>query len=198
LAALERDEVKRQQWRDDLQAKPADAYVFIDESSTHLTMTPLYARSAKGQRAFGVVPRKRGTNITLIAALSQAGMNATMTLEGSLDGEAFEVYVKKVLVPTLRPGQTIILDNLRVHENVRAHALIEQAGCSVRFLPAYSPDLMPIEPGFSKVKSLLRSLGARTMPAFDKAVSLAVNSVSANDAIGFFKHCGYTLSAQPL
>jgi hypothetical protein len=99
LAALERDEVKRQQWRDDLQAKPADAYVFIDESSTHLNMTPLYARSAKGQRAFGVVPRQRGTNITLLAALSQAGMNATMTLEGSLDGEAFEVYVKKCSYP---------------------------------------------------------------------------------------------------
>jgi transposase len=181
-----------------MQTKPADDYVFIDESSTHLNMTPLYARSAKGQRAFGVIPRKRGTNITLIAALSKAGMNATMTLEGALDGEAFEVYVRQVLVPTLRPGQTIILDNLRVHENAQARSLIEQAGCSVRFLPSYSPDLMPIEPGFSKVKSLLRSFAARTMTAFDKAVKLAVNSVSAKDAFGFFYHCGYILSSQPL
>jgi transposase len=136
--------------------------VFIDESSTHLTMTPLYARSAKGQRALGVVPRKRGTNITLIAALTKAGIKATMTLEGSLDGLAFEVYVRRVLLPTLKQGQTVILDNLRVHENAQARFLIEQAGCSLRFLPSYSPDLMPIEGGFSKVKSVLRSLGART------------------------------------
>jgi transposase len=181
-----------------MQTVTADDYVFIDESSTHLNMTPLYARSAKGQRAFGVIPRKRGTNITLIAALSKAGMKATMTLEGSLDGEAFEVYVSKVLVPTLRPGQTIILDNLRVHENAQARSLIERAGCSLRFLPAYSPALMPIEPGFSKVKASLRSFAARTMPAFDKAVRHALNSISANHAKGFFNHCGYSLSGQPL
>mgnify|MGYP002777031395 CR=1 FL=1 len=181
-----------------MQTKHADDYVFIDESSTHLTMTPLYARSARGQRAFGVVPRKRGTNITLIAALSKAGMKATMTLEGSLDGEAFEVYVRKVLVPTLMPGQTVILDNLRVHENAKARCLIEQAGCSLRFLPAYSPDLMPIEGGFSKVKAILRSLGARTTTTFDRAVKQAVNTISSKDALGFFNRCGYALSGQPL
>jgi transposase len=180
-----------------MQPKQADDYVFIDESSTHLNMTPLYARSAKGQRAFGVIPRKRGMNITLIAALTKEGMKATMTLEGSLDGEAFEVYVRRVLVPTLRPGQTVILDNLRVHENARARSLIEQAGCFVRFLPAYSPDLMPIEGGFSKVKTILRCLGARTMTTFEKAIKQAVNAVSSKDARGFFKRCGYRLSGQP-
>jgi transposase len=161
-------------------------------------MTPLYARSAKGQRAFGVVPRKRGTNLTLIAALSKSGMKATMTLEGSLDGEAFAIYVRKVLVPTLTPGQTVILDNLRVHENATARSLIEQAGCSVRFLPSYSPDLMPIEGGFSKVKAILRSLGARTISTFDKAIKQAVNAISSKDAHGFFNRCGYALSGQPL
>jgi transposase len=176
-----------------MQTKTADAYVFIDESSTHLNMTPLYARSAKGQRAFGIIPRKRGTNITLIAALTKEGMTAAMTLEGSLDGIAFEVYVKTVLLPMLKPGQTIVLDNLRVHENARARSLIEQAGCSLRFLPAYSPDLMPIEGAFSKVKTFLRSMAARTMTAFDRAVRLAVNSVSAKDARGFFTPCGYAL-----
>jgi transposase len=181
-----------------MQTKPGDNYIFIDESSTHLNMTPLYARSTKGQRAFGVVPRKRGTNITLIAALTKEGLTAAMTLEGSLDGSAFEVYVKTLLVPTLKPGQTIILDNLRVHENAKARTLIEQAGCSVRFLPAYSPDLMPIEGAFSKVKSLLRSLAARTTATFDKALTKAINALSAQDAQGFFKRCGYSLSGQPL
>jgi transposase len=182
FTALERDEVKRQQWRDEMQTKQADDYVFIDESSTHLSMTPLYARSAKGQRAFGVVPRKRGTNITLLAALSKDGIKATMTLEGSLDGAAFEVYAKTVLVPSLRPGQTVILDNLRVHENAKVRSLIEQAGCSLRFLPAYSHDLMPIEGAFAKIKTTLRSLAARTTSAFNKAVTQAVKAVSAQDA----------------
>lgn len=190
--------MKRQHWRNDMQTKQADDYVFIDESGTHLNMTPLYARSAKGQRAFGVVPRKRGTNITLIAALNKAGMNATMTVEGSLDGLAFEVYVKEVLVPTLKPGQTVILDNLRVHENTQARSLIEQAGCTLRFLPAYSPDLMPIEGAFSKVKAILRSIGAHTVTTFNQAVTRAINAVSAKDAHGFFRRCGYSLSGQPL
>jgi transposase len=181
-----------------MQVKTADDYVFIDESSTHLNMTPLYARSAKGQRAFGVVPRKRGTHITLLAALTKEGMTAAMTLEGSLDGVAFEVYVKTVLLPTLKPGQTVILDNLRVHENAKARALIEQAGCTLRFLPSYSPDLMPIEAGFSKVKTRLRSLAARTIPTFNNAITLALNAVSSKDARGFFKHCGYSLLGQPL
>jgi transposase len=181
-----------------MQTKQADDYVFIDESSTHLSMTPLYARSAKGRRAFGVVPRKRGTNITLIAAFTQEGMKATMTLEGSLDGRAFELYVRKILVPSLRPGQTVILDNLRVHENAAARSLIEQAGCSLRFLPTYSPDLMPLEGGFSKVKAILRSIGARTTPTFNKAITTALNAVSPKDAQGFFRRCGYALSGQPL
>jgi transposase len=151
-----------------MQTKQADAYVFVDESSTHLNMIPLYARSAKGQWAYGVVPRKRGTNITLIAALNKEGLKATMTLEGSLDGEAFEVYVKTTLVPSLKPGQTVILDNLRVHKNTKARSLIEHAGCFLFFLPAYSPDLMPIEGAFSKIKAVLRSLAACTSAAFDK------------------------------
>jgi transposase len=105
-----------------------------------------------------------------------------MTLEGSLDGAAFEVYAKTVLVPSLRPGQTVILDNLRVHENAKVRSLIEQAGCSLRFLPAYSHDLMPIEGAFAKIKTTLRSLAARTTSAFNKAVTQAVKAVSAQDA----------------
>jgi DDE superfamily endonuclease len=117
-----------------VQSQAADDYVFIDESSTRLHMTPLYARSLKGQRAVAVVP-KRATNVTLIAALSKQGIQAPMTLEGSLDGDAFEVYVETVLVPSLKPGQTVILDTLKVHENPQAISHIEQAGCTVRFLP---------------------------------------------------------------
>lgn len=180
-----------------MQSQCADDYIFIDESSTRLNMTPLYARSPKGQRAIAVVP-KRSTNITLIAAMSKQGMQATMTLEGSLDGDAFEVYVETVLVPTLKPGQTVILDNLRVHENSKARTLIEGAGCTLRFLPTYSPDLTPIECGFSKIKTVLRSLAAATSKAFDTAIKTALDAVSAQDVRGFFLNCGYLLSGQPL
>jgi transposase len=180
-----------------MQGQCADDYLFVDESSTRLNMTPLYARSPKGQRAIAVVP-KRSSNITLIAAMTKQGMQATMTLEGSLDGDAFEVYVENVLVPTLKPGQTVILDNLRVHENTKAKTLIEQAGCALRFLPAYSPDLTPIECGLAKIKTVLRSLTAATSKAFDKAIKTALDAVSPEDIQGFFLNCGYTLSGQPL
>jgi transposase len=180
-----------------MQSQSADDYLFLDESSTRLNMTSLYARSPKGQRALAVVP-KRSTNITLIAALSKQGMQATMTLEGSLDGDAFAVYVESVLVPTPKPGQTVILDNLRVHENTKAKRLIEQAGCTLRFLPTYSPDLMPIEGGFLKTKTELPSLPTHTTKAFNLAVTQALSTISAHDARAFFRHCGYSLSGQPL
>lgn len=180
-----------------MQSQYADDYVFLDESSTRLHMTPLYARSPKGQRAIAVVP-KRSSNITLIAAMGKQGMQATMTLEGSLDGDAFEVYVERVLVPTLKPGQTVILDNLKVHENTRARTLIEQAGCALRFLPTYSPDLTPIECGLAKIKTVLRKLAATTAKAFDQAIKTALDAVSSEDVRGFFLNCGYSLSGQPL
>lgn len=180
-----------------MQGQCADEYVFLDESSTRLYMTPLYARSPKGQRAIAVVP-KRSANITLIAAMGKQGMQAPMTLEGSLDGDAFEVYVERVLVPTLKPGQTVILDNLRVHENTKAKTLIEGAGCSLCFLPTYSPDLTPIECGLSKIKTILRSLAATTSKTFDRAIKLALDAVSPKDVRGFFLNCGYKISGQPL
>jgi transposase len=180
-----------------MQSQGADEYVFLDESSTRLHMTPLYARSPKGQRAIAVVP-KRSSNITLIAAMGKQGMQAAMTLEGSLDGSAFEVYVENVLVPTLKPGQTVILDNLKVHENSNAKTLIEQAGCSLRFLPTYSPDLTPIECALAKIKTILRALAATTTKTFDRAIKRALDAVSPQDVQGFFLNCGYKLSGQPL
>jgi transposase len=180
-----------------MQTQCADAYVFVDESSTHLHMTPLYARSPKGQRAIAVVP-KRSSNITLIAAMSNQGMQAAMTLEGSLDGDAFEVYVKHVLVPALQPGQIVILDNLRVHENSKAKPLLQQAGCALRFLPTYSPDLTPIECGLSKIKTVLRKLAITTSKAFNRAIKTALESVSPEEVRGFFLNSGYSLSRQPL
>lgn len=161
-------------------------------------MTPLYARSLRGTRALSSVPRNRGVNITLISTLSSTGETTAFTFEGSLDRLAFETYLEQVLVPTLREGQTVVLDNLSVHKSPRARELIEARGCKFRFLPTYSPDLNPIEGMFSKLKAFLRRVGARSREALDAAIGVGLGAVSASDARGWWARCGYHLSGQPL
>lgn len=171
--------------------------VFVDECGTHVAMTPLYAWAPRGERAHGAVPRNRGQNLTLIAALTATGCEAAMTLGGAADALAFAAYVREVLVPTLRPGQTVILDNLSIHKGAAIRALIEGAGCALRFLPPYSPDFAPVEHAFSKLKALLRREGARTRAALETAVGAALDALTAADAAAWFAHCGYRLTAPP-
>lgn len=166
--------------------------VFIDESGFNLAMAPLYARALKGQRAYGQVPKNRGENSSLIAALSlDEGISATMTLEGAVDGIAFEVYVREVLAPTLRLGQIVVLDNLQVHKNQAVRETINARGCELLFLPSYSPDFNPIEQAFSKLKPFVRKHKARTKQALDDAIAAALKAVSLQDVIGWFSHAGY-------
>jgi transposase len=183
-----------------MHSQNADQYVFLDESGTHLGMTPLYARSPRGHRAYGQVPRKRGSNISLLARLSKEGMKAAMTIDGGVDAWTFDAYGEQLLVPTLQPGKTIIMDNLRVHHSAKALALIEQAGCNVKYLPSYSPDFNPIESAFSKVKTLLRRAKARSRHLLDNAIASAIASaldaVTTQDAKGFFARAGYHLCVQ--
>jgi transposase len=163
-----------------------------------VTLTPLYARAPRGDRAYGVVPHKRGENTTLIAALSASGLGAAMTLDGAADAAAFEAYVRELLAPTLVPGQIVFLDNLRLHQGAEVRRPIEARGCELRFLPAYSPDFAPIEQAFSKLKATLRRLGARTREALEAAIAQALAAITAQDARGWFTACGYRLPAQPL
>lgn len=160
-------------------------------------MTPLYARAPRGERAYGSVPRRRGSNVSLIAALNRDGLTAAMTLVGPVDRLAFEVYVERVLAPSLQPGQTVVMDNLSVHKGPRVRRLVEGAGCRLLFLPTYSPDLSPVEGAFSKVKQVLRRAGARTFEALDQATAGAIQAVTARDARGWFGGCGYHLAGQP-
>lgn len=166
--------------------------VFIDECGFNLALTPLYARAPKGQRAYGQVPKNRGQNSSLIAALSlDEGVCAVMTLEGAIDGIAFQVYVKEVLAPTLRPGQIVVLDNLQVHKNQVVREMIKAQGCELLFLPSYSPDFNPIEQAFSKLKTFVRKHKARTKQALDDAIAAALKAISLQDAIGWFSYAGY-------
>jgi transposase len=168
--------------------------VFIDETSTGLNMTRRYARTLRGERAYGYVPRNYGTRTTLIAALSPDGMGAAMTLAGAVDRAAFEAYVEQCLVPELQVGQIVLMDNLSSHQGPAIEAAIEGAGCRLLYLPPYSPDYSPIEQALSKIKALLRKCAARTQEALDEAIAAALEKVTAADARGWFAHCGYELS----
>jgi len=198
LIAAERDEAVRAAWRADAAAlDPADL-VFLDETATNCAMTPRYARAPRGTRAYGAVPRNHGQNTTLIAALSVGGIGAAMALDGAADGPAFVAYVRAFLVPTLRPGQVVILDNLAVHKAGAARALVEAAGCALLFLPPYSPDFNPIERAFAKLKEALRRAGARTQAALEAAIARALDAITPSDARGWFTACGYPdTGAQP-
>ena len=197
LAASERDEAARAQWRAALTGYDVRQLVFVDESGTHTSLTRLYAWAPHHQRAIGAVPRNHGKNTTLVAALTLQGLQAPWTVEGAIDTLAFERYVQEVLGPTLQPGQVVILDNLSVHKAEVIRHAIEARRCELLFLPAYSPDCTPIEQAFSKIKAILRGLGARTREALLEAVRQAVGTITAEDATGWFAHAGYPLPAPP-
>ena len=160
-------------------------------------MTRLYARAPKGERAYGKVPRNRGKNTTLLASMSVRGMGPCLTVEGATTKAVFETYVEQVLVPSLRAGQVVILDNLSSHKGDRVRKLIEGVGCSLLYLPPYSPGFSPIEEAFSKIKALLRKSAARVRGALVEAIGWAISRVIPEDAVGFFGHCGYLPTAQP-
>jgi transposase len=165
--------------------------VFVDETGSHIAMTPLYAYAPRGQRAKGSVPRNYGAIMTLIASLSLSGMGPAFLLDGSADGTAFEIYVEQILAPTLKVGQLVVLDNLSIHLSPRVKAAVEARGCRLLFLPAYSPDFSPIEEAFSKLKSLLRQKQARTREDLREAIAAALTLITEQDALGWFTHCGY-------
>ncbi|HEY0601641.1 MAG TPA: IS630 family transposase [Herpetosiphonaceae bacterium] len=168
-----------------------DQVVVIDESGTHLGMTPRRARAPRGQRAYAKARRNYGTRLSLIAALRSDGMGAAMTIEGAVDGAAFQAYLRDVLAPSLRPGQIVIMDNLSVHKSHRVRQLVEAQGCTLLFLPAYSPDLTPIELAFSKLKTFLRRAGADTIETLQEAISIGLDRITAHDAHSYFRCCGF-------
>ncbi|MCA1666050.1 MAG: IS630 family transposase [Thermomicrobia bacterium] len=193
--ATERDETARAAWRAMAAVWKASSLIFVDESGTQTNMTPRTSRAPRGQRAYGVAPRSHGKNTTLIAALCAQGMGAAMTLEGAADADAFVAYLTDVLVPTLMPGQIVVMDNLSVHKDKRVAPLIAGVGCQLVYLPAYSPDMTPIEQAFSKVKALLRRMEARTREALEAAITTALGTITTRDAAGWFTACGYPLTS---
>jgi transposase len=139
-----------------------------------------------------------GANITLVASMSAEGMGPSLAVEGATTREVFEAYLEHLLVPALRPGQVVVMDNLSSHKGSHVRQLIEARGCKLLYLPPYSPDLTPIEEAFSKVKALLQSFAARTREALVEAMGAALNAITARDVRDFFAHRGYHILGQLL
>ena len=170
--------------------------VFIDETWAKTNMTRLRGRALRGQRLVAKVPHGHWNTTTLIAALGISGMHCSTVVDGAVNGDVFQAFVEQVLVPQLRPGEVVVMDNLSSHKRARTRELIEGAGAAVLFLPPYSPDLNPIEMIFAKVKQLLRSLACRTREALWQTMQLVLDQITASDAANCFRHCGYTLQTE--
>ncbi len=195
LRASEQKEEERAAWRKRAQTLDASKLVFLDECGSNIALTRLYARSPKGKRACGAIPRNRRANITLLASLSLQGIGEAFILEGSADGQAFEISIEQILAPSLQTGQIVVMDNLSIHIGERVRQAISARGCQLLFLPSYSPDLSPIEEAFSKLKAFLRRVGARTPEILQEAIGQALLTITEQDAHGWFRHCGYQLGA---
>ncbi len=175
---------------------PAQDLVFLDETSTQITMTRRRGRAPRGERLTERVPRNHGDNRTLLAAIGTDGVKAPLVFPRALDGAVFRQWVSEWLVPQLRPGQIVVQDNLSVHKDAWARAAIEAAGCRLEFLPTYSPDLNPIELLFAKVKGLVRGAKPRTPAAVDDAIGAALDRVTSAELTAYYRHCGYAVPGQ--
>jgi transposase len=167
--------------------------VFIDESGTHLSYTRLYARASSDERAIGSVPRNRGKNQTLIAALSVEGIKASMLIEGGVDKDVFVTFVGQCLVPNLVAGQVVVLDNLKAHKCEEMEEMIKAVGCEIVFLPAYSPDFNPIENFFSWMKEELRKLEARTVDVLSCGIGKLCRKLLLSAVLGWYRNAGYNV-----
>lgn len=166
---------------------------FIDESGAHLGLTRLFGRAAPGQRIVEATPGYSGPHYTLVATLGWKEVTAPWIFEGATDRVAFETYVRSQLLPTLRRGDIVVLDNLSAHTGETIRQLIEARGARVQFLPPYSSDFNPIELCWSKIKTALRAAKARTFDALLEALARALRSISLTDIQDWFAHCGYVL-----
>ena len=168
-----------------------DRLVFIDETGTNTKMARLRGRAPVGERCRAPIPHGHWKTTTFVGALRLSGMTAPMTLNGAMNGPAFTAYVEQMLVPTLRPGDIVVMDNLPAHKPAAIRDAIERAGAELRFLPPYSPDFNPIEMAFSKIKALLKKAAARTLQDLWDAIAQAIDAVTPEEARNYFTATGY-------
>jgi len=192
-AEQDRPDVKaqREAWRQKAVDLDVHRLVFIDESGAKTNMTRLYGRTFDGRRVVEATPHGHWCTTTMLAAMRIDGSEAAMVIEGPTDADVFQAYVGQVLLPSLRAGDIVVLDNLAPHKKPGVIAAIEAVGAKVWFLPPYSPDFNPIEKMWSKIKAFLRKAKARTWEALLAAIKAALREITPSDALHWFKSCGY-------
>ena len=168
--------------------------MFIDESGAKTNMTRQRGRAMEGNRLFAKAPHGHWGTTTLISSVRLNGATAAMEIAGATDSEVFREYVRRILAPTLSPGDLVVMDNLRTHYDAAAIAMIEARGATAKFLPPYSPDYNPIEKMWSKIKALLRGWAARTQQELSAAITRAFEAVTPEDVRGWFLSCHITAS----
>jgi transposase len=181
----------RASWRKTRRRLEAQHLIFIDESGLNLALTRLYARAPRGVRAVGSVPQNYGQSLTVLAALDSRGMRAALLVPGATDRDVFLSFLRQVLGPQLKPGTMVVMDNLAAHKGIDVAEALQQRGAQLCYLPPYSPDYNPIELAWSKVKTFLRGIGARTRRKLSRSLHLALTQITRQDAEAWFRHCGY-------
>jgi transposase len=186
--------VTRRQWRATLPVRDARQYVFVDESGVTTDLLRRYARSLRGTRIGDHTPCGHWQTHTVVAALRPTALTATAVFDGPIDAATFRAYIEQVLVPTLHPGDVVVLDNLAAHKQPEVRRAIEQAGALLRFLPPYSPDFNPIELAFAKLKAFLRAARPRTFDQVCELMATALGLFMPDECANYVRHCGYRLT----
>lgn len=184
---------RRLEWHQFARDVDGRRLIFIDETWAKTNMTRIRGRAPRGERLIDNTPAGHWQTTTLIAALGVQGMRCATVVDGAVNGDIFVAFIAQVLLPELRPGDIVVMDNLSSHKRAEVGALIAQAGARLLYLPPYSPDLNPIENIFSKIKQRLRSLACRTRDLLWQAMQPTLDTVTAAEAINCFRHAGYTL-----
>jgi transposase len=191
FVASDRQEHQRQAFRREVAELKVDGFVFVDEMGINIDLARGYGRAAPGGRVVDTKPSTRGDHLSVIGALGADALRAALRVPGAVDGDAYLVSTEHVLAPCLRPGNIVFMDNVPTHKMPAIAQALAAVGARVHFLPSYSPDFSPIEHCWSKVRTFLRSVAARTHNALDAALSRALTTITPEDIKGWFAHCGY-------
>jgi transposase len=185
---------KREAWPHTLAGVPAERLVFLDETGANTAMTRTHGRCPRGERLVFPVPAGHWKSTTFVAARRTDGLSAPTVVDGAMDRATFEAWVAQQLVPTLRAGEVVVLDNLSAHTGPRVRELIEGAKCRVVYLPPYSPDLNPIEKAWSKLKAKLRAAAKRTVDDLWRYLGEVFDAFTPEECRNYFRSCGYSLA----
>ena len=185
---------KRSLFRKEVAALEVERFKFLDESSINISLTRLYGRAAPDQRVVDSTPQPSGPQTTTLAVIGLMGITAPLVLSGAVNGTVFYGYIQHCVVPTLKPGDILFMDNLSAHKVAGLEELIRSCGAHLIYLPPYSSDFNPIELAWSKVKTILRRLKARTFPDLIEALKHALLAITPQDIHCWFAHCGYAIN----